>query len=355
MRASLSFPYIKPLDGLRGFAVIIVMVHHAIRRHITGGFFGVDIFFVLSGFLITSLLAREYQKSTTIDFKAFYKRRILRLIPALLLLISIIIIPMMIRGNSTAVESVLKESLITLLYCSNWVRAFHLFPLNILDHTWSLSIEEQFYILWPLSFFLIAKFAKTNKKIIISISSLILLFTILRWFIAYKFFDSYHLYNAFYTRTDGLLLGCLLGHLMSLESFEKKMKAQAKLINYLSCISFLGLFILFFTMEWQSPAVYYYGFSLVNIFSILIILDLTISSKEKKIFNFPALVWAGKISYGLYLWHYPVYCILANLEYKSWEILAIGGPITFIFAALSYQCLEFPILKGSSRNRVGNF
>src|SRR5437764_8189485 len=139
--------YRPALDGLRGVAIIGVFAHHARVPFLAGGFIGVDVFFVLSGFLITALLLQEAEETRRISLRAFYIRRALRLLPALAVLLgALLLVPRafgMMRTDAALVSTV------SALYASNWVRAFGVLDLEVVSHTWSLSIEEQFYLLWP--------------------------------------------------------------------------------------------------------------------------------------------------------------------------------------------------------------
>src|SRR5579885_2477102 len=134
------------LDGLRGLAILAVFVYHL--QLITGGFLGVDVFFVLSGFLITSLLLEEWQRRGTISFPRFYMRRALRLLPAFFaFLLACFVYIVIFRPDEVAAFR--KEALVAACYVSNWP-TLHQVPMPTLGHAWSLSLEEQFYFLWPL-------------------------------------------------------------------------------------------------------------------------------------------------------------------------------------------------------------
>jgi len=141
---SFRLTQLASLDGLRGIAILAVMLNNA--RYLPGGFLGVDIFFVLSGFLITALLLQEWQRTGTIRLGAFYARRALRLLPALFALLAVILLA---PGLFYLAAPPWKDAAIAALYATNWVNAFGLRNMVILDHTWSLTVEEQFYVLWP--------------------------------------------------------------------------------------------------------------------------------------------------------------------------------------------------------------
>ena len=144
--------YRPALDGLRGIAILAVLAFHSRAFFLEGGFIGVDLFFVLSGFLITVLLVQEKAKHGRIDFKAFYIRRALRLLPAMLGLLTALWVATLVLGDRFATDAALmgKVMAVTLAYVPNWVLAFDLgaWP-SALTHVWSLAIEEQFYLLWP--------------------------------------------------------------------------------------------------------------------------------------------------------------------------------------------------------------
>ncbi|MFW9929612.1 MAG: acyltransferase family protein, partial [Candidatus Thorarchaeota archaeon] len=171
------FGYVPQLDGMRGIAVLAVIAFHAGISFMPGGFIGVDIFFVLSGFLITSLLIREYDKYKDINFKHFYIRRALRLLPALILLLILFSVLSVFFLQWTQAKSNLEDALIVLFYVANWARAFHIHGAGWLGHAWSLSIEEQFYILWPITLIFLLKRIHSRRNIFY----LVLIFAGLSW------------------------------------------------------------------------------------------------------------------------------------------------------------------------------
>ena len=165
--------YYKGIDGLRAVAVLTVMASHAKVPYIRGGFMGVDIFFVISGFLITTILLKEYSNRGSISIPNFYMRRILRLMPALLLLFSFLLIYACLFTNLKFVRITLIDELVTLLYSQNWALALGYHPRGYLAHTWSLSVEEQFYFLWPLILGLVLRIFKTPQQLVMFVIFLI--------------------------------------------------------------------------------------------------------------------------------------------------------------------------------------
>ena len=148
--AGFRLGYRPSLDGLRGVAVLVVMAHHAYVPFFRGGGVGVDIFFVLSGFLITSLLLEEWRRTQDISLRGFYIRRGLRLLPALFMLLLVLQAYALLRMRGDAFWEMEKAIGAVLGYFGNWVAALGLYDMRVLSHTWSLSIEEQFYFLWPI-------------------------------------------------------------------------------------------------------------------------------------------------------------------------------------------------------------
>ena len=150
MSQNFQFKYYSQLDGLRGIAVLLVMLFHAKFSLFGDGYIGGDIFFVLSGFLITSLLIKEFNHRKSINLKKFYIRRIRRLFPALIFfLVVYLTVNFIILGYSEFNENII-DSIIALFYMTNWVQALGYREFNLLNHTWSLSLEEQFYLIFPV-------------------------------------------------------------------------------------------------------------------------------------------------------------------------------------------------------------
>jgi peptidoglycan/LPS O-acetylase OafA/YrhL len=150
-RPGFSLSYTPALDGIRGVSILAVMIYHAGASFLPGGFIGVDVFFVLSGFLITALLLKEYDRGRQIQLKKLYIRRVLRLAPALAVLLFVFTVSSWLLLEPKQAGSHLWDAFITLCYASNWTQALDIHPPDLLGHTWSLSIEEQFYILWPMT------------------------------------------------------------------------------------------------------------------------------------------------------------------------------------------------------------
>jgi peptidoglycan/LPS O-acetylase OafA/YrhL len=331
--------YIPALDGLRGIAILAVMVFHSENNSILkGGFIGVDIFFVLSGFLISRILTREYQKTGSIDLKNFYWRRSLRLLPALILLILAFLITSI--GIGIGIKHSIIEALISLFYISNWVRAFKIYSLNFLGHTWSLAIEVQFYLIWSIALPFILKFFTPYKKAVSIVGLLALTSWGIRAWMAYNNSSLARLYNGLDTRSDGLLMGAALGVMVSFYPVERW-----KSFKWLSPIAIILLTAIALLFDNKNIAVYYYILFIVELSAAVLIIDaVSPSSFLRDFFEIKWLVWIGSISYGLYLWHFPIFKLMKINSAPAWEILIVGGATTFAISTLSYYFFEKPFL-----------
>lgn len=334
--------YHPSLDGIRGVAVLWVMGFHYQLPMGRDGLFGVDIFFTLSGFLITVLLVEEWQQTGAINFKNFYIRRILRLYPALLLLLAVIF-PITPRPYIYS----------TLFYFTNWIKAFHLQPDSLyLDHTWSLSIEEQFYFLWPIFLTIILRTNLSKKMIVfipLGLGFVSALARIVTWISTH---DWFRVYMGTDLHADGLLLGSAFG-LMTAYRLLPDFSRKKSVLSLITLITFLlGVWLLIEKQLTQSfiPLWGNLGVSL----GTLVIISRIINYRSEiinKIFSFPLLVKIGMISYGLYLWHAPIGEIIdqANFGLHPSFISASKVICTFLVASLSFWMVEKPLLRFKTR------
>lgn len=330
------------LDGLRGWAVLVVLAGHLKLPLAEHGALGVDVFFSLSGFLISVLLAEEWQRQGGIRFGRFYLRRVLRLYPALLLML------LAVSFVSPARDYLLSA----LTYTTNWVIALKIRPLNLeLGHTWTLAIEEQYYLLWPpLLAFLLRRFSP--RKVVLFPIGLALLSYLLRvisWTTTHDFWR----YNAGAdTHADGLLLGSALGLATAFgllprgEAWRKALRAAT--------LPALG-WVAWVTVIDPAPAGWIAcgGISLVVVATLLVIIQVVHDPWRPvlRVLEFAPLARAGMVSYGLYLWQVPVLVLLnmENIGLTAGE--AMGAKVMLIFALvlLSYRYVERPILRLKDR------
>ncbi len=339
--------YSPPLDGLRGIAILSVMLFHADAPFLKGGFLGVDLFFVLSGFLITSLLVAEFDAHGTITLKDFYIRRILRLIPALMLLLLVFCLLSFLLLTSEKANRNYVDALISLAYVSNWARAFSMHPPDYLGHTWSLSIEEQFYILWPIVLlFLLRVSTRRFYIVLIAIAT-----ASISWLLRVSLLESgatlERLYNGLDTRADALMAGCAVGTALMSGLLTRKKNRKNLLLNLTALVSFGVLCVFLILGDWQAPFLYQFGFIIIELLTVILIVDVLTNPESimRKFLEIKGLVWVGSISYGLYLWHYPIFRLLFDFNYSWSTVFIIGFPMTFAVAAASYYLMEKPILK----------
>ncbi len=346
--SSSKLGYAPALDGLRGVSVLGVMGYHAGVPLLKGGFIGVDIFFVLSGFLITALLIREFDESGSISLKNFYMRRVLRLGPALIFLLIVFCLASYALLSKEEARKNYIDALISLGYFSNWTRAFLMHRPKFLGHTWSLSIEWQFYILWPIILLVLLHTLKNRHHIAFIASAIALLSWLFRIYLCMTDIPPERLYNGLDTRVDTLMIGCVLGVLLySGLITDNIIRMLQKPFVIITPVSMAGLLAFCALAKWRDPRMFYFGFVLVELMVAALVLDISVNSRSflRRLLSMRWLVWVGSISYGLYLWHYPVYRAIARLGFDNLILITIASLTTFAVAALSYYAIEIPVLR----------
>lgn len=347
MQGNYKTGYIPELDGLRGIAIIGVLFFHAQVPFFGGTYIGVDIFFVLSGFLITRILINEFDRVGDISLKNFYIRRILRLGPALIaLLIVFWIMSFALLSKQAALHNTI-EGLLSLVYFTNWVRAFSIYPTDYLSHTWSLAIEEQFYIFWPILLLTLLRVSKRRINIVFFASFIALLSWIIRILLLISGATINRIYYGLDTRIDGLMIGCVLGTILSSGLLrEHQTKTILKALVFLAPISVGGIIIIAVFSRMVFPSMYLFGFIILEILVGFLILDIVINPQSitGNFLNNQILRRIGKISYGVYLWHHPIFRVIQSYGFNYFFVLALGSTLTFIIASISYIILEQPIL-----------
>ena len=329
------------LDGMRGIAILLVLLHHAGIPSVHGGHIGVDIFFVLSGFLITALLWQEYEKYGRISLKNFYVRRLIRLTPALLLLLGSFGIYTLATKSGPALVKSGQAIFYSALYLSDFALAFDFAVLGSLEHTWSLAIEEHFYLLFPIALVLLIGKKWSRRAIFTLFGLLIVVIAVHRAFLwGPSSAEVNRVFYGFDTRADGLLVGCMLGLIASWGRLPSIRWFQA-------LPGVLALFFAVLFVSWDSPY-YAYGLPVINL-SAALVLDFVLASRVAWLNN-KALVWVGTISYGLYLWHNLIFILVRErLTESPWGILILGSVVSIACAAMSYYLLEKPCLKLKNR------
>jgi peptidoglycan/LPS O-acetylase OafA/YrhL len=328
-----SLPFMPGLDGVRGISISLVVGCHASVWFMVGGGIGVDIFFVLSGFLISRLLITEFQNTGSVEFVTFYWRRFLRIVPPLLgVCIGLLCIGPLVGIPYIALA---RDFSVTLTFVSDYTRVNGGIPL-FLAPTWSLSVEEQFYMVWPALAFGLLNLVRTSTRRIVVLIVTALLVAFWR---AYRFehvSNPMSVYDSFDCRFDALCFGCALAFLDL-----QNMRRVASL--WLPAVFILAASV--YAAEWNKPWMYFGGFTLVGACAAVLIAAAVArnSSLLSSILEFSALRWLGRISYSLYLWHWPPVIILYISGQRGLALLW-SIPIGLFFATLSRKFIEQPSL-----------
>lgn len=348
-----TLAYSPALDGVRALAVICVMLYHGGTSVMGGGFLGVDIFFVLSGFLITSLLLLEFEQKARIDLLAFWGRRARRLLPALfLVLVAVALYAALLSGE--AASAVRKDAAATLFYVSNWwfiVSGNSYFEQfqdpSPLTHTWSLAIEEQWYFVLPLVMVLLLPRLRSRKVIGLGLFALALLSAVEMAWLAPDGGDPSRVYYGTDTRLQSLLVGAALATLLT-PGVVDRLRLPVRWLGPLSLAVVVALMLV---MTENSPVLYRGGFLLLAFAAALLITSVQVhpDGSVARGLSLRPVVWVGKVSYGLYLWHWPVYVALspARTGLTGVGLLALRLSVTFAIAAASFYLVEQPIRTGS--------
>ena len=326
MRAD-ELKYEPGFDGLRAVAIMFVFLDHAWEPVFPGGWAGVDIFFVLSGYLITTLLSDELSETGAIDYRNFYARRILRLWPAFTVFLLFFVIEISIRTpNLWSFGAVALSS----VYMMNWNRAFAWWGQYKLGHTWSLAMEEQFYLLWPalLAFIFV-------RRAICCVLALIIVMATWRCFLAFHGADPERTYNGFDTHGDAILVGCLLALLV------RQYPDLARKLSGLWFVASGGLLAILLLAPHRSLFTQSVGLSIAALLSAVVVASLHYRTPLTSLLSVRPLVYVGKISYGFYLWHYPIVVTLSkygDIGNLAALMLSLG------LASASYHWIELPFL-----------
>jgi len=338
---SFKSQHIPGLDGLRGVAILLVIVHHQlIPLPLNGGFLGVDLFFVLSGFLITSLLVKEFDATNSISLTKFYARRVLRLAPALVMYLCVVLY-LTYRLHPEEFKHEVKLVFLALTYLTNWRLAFGWdYSLDPTAIIWSLSIEEQFYLIWP-PLLLLALWSKAKRNhIVIALGLCILGIGVHRYLLLSHGVEFNRMYYGSDTRADAPLVGCLVA-LISLSQTQVTKRART-ILNLGAFASVCLLICLVATSDFSDHFLYRGGYTLVASASGLLVWHLANSDESfmTRILEFYPLRWFGLISYGLYLWHW---LLLREVSFYRWvgqKDTAVRLAVAIAISAASFYLVE---------------
>jgi peptidoglycan/LPS O-acetylase OafA/YrhL len=326
--------YRPALDGLRALAVLAVIAHHASPTLLPGGFLGVDVFFVLSGFLITALLLEEWEKTGRIGLLQFYRRRALRLFPALgAMLVVLGALSLVVGGEQ--MELTRRAVLPVALYVANWAEAFGA-DLGGLQHMWSLAIEEQFYLVWPVVLIGLLRLRGSRRAALLVAVAGAAAVVLLREAAVDAGVAAPRVYAGLDTRADGVLIGCALALARSLGVVPLVLRNR-----YAAAGGFAVLAVL--TLSWR-PSNIHNGFLAAELAAAAIVAYALANPGDRTVAWLETgwLVRVGKLSYGLYLWHWPVFYFLDVQAFPGRAGLAVA--LSFAAAMLSARFVERPFL-----------
>jgi peptidoglycan/LPS O-acetylase OafA/YrhL len=350
-----SGPHIGGLDGIRAVAVIGVLGFHAGVAGFAGGLLGVDIFFVLSGFLITTLLVAEWSGTGTVSFRRFYERRARRLLPGLFLLLLLVAVYAHWFAEADTLSTLRGDGLSTLAYVANWRFIFsgqsyfvHYGPPSPLLHTWSLAVEEQFYLVWPaVALFTLRR--RGRRGLAVVAATAMVLSAILTACLYGAGVSTSRLYYGTDTRAQEVMVGALLAVAAPVIARRVQARAGARPWAVVVPGALGALFLLWalHTVSGQGSFLYQGGFLLVAAATAAVILVVVVvpDTPMARALSWGVLGYIGRISYGLYLYHFPLFLMIdgAHSGLSGASLLAVRLGATFVVAVLSYHLVEMPI------------
>jgi peptidoglycan/LPS O-acetylase OafA/YrhL len=352
--------YQPSLDGLRAVAVLAVIAYHDAYRWARGGFLGVDAFFVLSGFLITSLLVLEEQRTTTVNLLAFWGRRLRRLLPALLLVLLAVAVYGATEVATIQLDALRGDALSSLFYVANWrfistgSSYFDLFTSpSPVRHLWSLAIEEQFYLVWPIVVLVTFSLFRHARRALMVVSLAGIAASTAVMALLYDSSDPSRAYFGTDARIHTILVGAVLAIVLVARP-PRSTKARGTL-QALGVIGAIGMLWAMHSLSDLSSS-YYHGGSLLFAVAVAAVIAAVVQPSRSVLRAGLALtpvVWIGRISYGLYLWHWPVnvYLTEARVGFGGGRLDLLRLAVTFGLATLSYYLVEMPIRRGAPSHR----
>ncbi|WP_239284984.1 acyltransferase family protein [Collinsella sp. An2] len=413
--------YIPALDGIRTFAVLAVVLYHLNLTWAQGGLLGVTVFFVLSGYLITRLLLGEFQQTGRIDLKSFWMRRVRRLVPAIVTVV-VVTCALCTLFNHVMLTKMRPDILPSLLFFNNWWQIIQnvsyfdaLGDPSPLTHFWSLAIEEQFYLVWPPVLFLLLHLGikrRPLRRVVLVLAAVSALAMALLYNPAV---DPSRLYYGTDTRVFSLLLGAWLAfipegsmhprelaHVVGLDrilpflrrddaagvageaagldgaegngsptvagaSIQESVSAKRSplsrhVVDIIGLVGFIGLALMVVFTNGYTAFQYQGGTLLCSIFTVMLIMAaVQPDGIVARVFSFSPLVWVGKRSYSIYLWHYPLLLLMnpvADVTDTPWWLMIVQVLVVLAAAEFSYRFIETPFRKGAfgklvSRVRAG--
>jgi len=355
-------PYRPGLDGVRALAVAGVVLYHAGVSWMPGGFLGVDVFFVLSGYLITSMLLAERASSGRVDLSRFWKGRARRLLPAL----ALVVLFALIAASTIARDDLARtrgDAIASVVFMTNW----HLVAIShsyfnafgrpsLLQHLWSLAVEEQFYLVWPLLLVGGLKWLGTRGMFVLTALGA-LASTTLMWTLYDPNLDPSRVYYGTDTRSCTLLVGALVAFAWPATRMRAEVSPRARdALNWIGVAALLGIIAAFWRVPDYAPGLYRGGFLLVALgAAALVAVAGHPASHLGHALGRRPLRWVGVRSYGIYLWHWPIMELTRARIDVPWHgplLVLAQVAVTVALAATSYRYVEHPVRTGQAQRRL---
>jgi peptidoglycan/LPS O-acetylase OafA/YrhL len=353
--------HVPAIDGLRAVAVIAVILYHLDFSWIPGGFLGVDLFFVISGYVITRLLLDSIQRSGGLDLRAFYAARFRRLLPPLLFMIFVTTIIVGFWAPDT-MRRFLGDAPFAIFGAMNWWLIFRetdyfesIGRPALLQHTWSLGVEAQFYVVWPLILLLVLRYFGKKRipfaALLIAITSGITLLIVSLQVDGSDASKVSHVYFGTDTHSIGLFLGAALAVSWIPQNLQETVSRRAQdFIDGIGVFGFLGIIAAFLFIDASDPTLYKIAFPLAGIFGVAILISIVHpASRFAPILSSKPFIWIGERSYAIYLWHWVIFQITRpeyDLEGSTWALYALRVLLVFALADISLRLVELPVRTG---------
>ncbi|HFK1449964.1 TPA: acyltransferase family protein [Bacillus pacificus] len=353
--------YMVGLDSLRGLAILGVILYHINFNWMPGGFLGVTVFFVLSGYLITDILAMEWKRNKRIDLKKFWLSRARRLLSGMIVML-VITLAWITIFHSSLLEKMRGDSLAALFYVSNWWYIYHKLSyfdnfnqISPLNHFWSLAVEEQFYVVWPFIISLGLYYIKKQSRMILLICLGVFASALAMTILYEPGVDPSRIYYGTDTRAFSLLIGAVLALVWPSNRLANKIIPKARFIlDVVGGIALIIILVMFWKTNQYDPFLYKGGMVLLSIATALLVANLAHpASRIAQFLRFRPLRWVGVRSYGIYLWHYPI-LTLTTPKVTVGDFSIIRAILQFLLiiliAQISWKFIEKPIRQGALRN-----
>lgn len=357
--------HIASIDGLRAIAVTAVVLYHLGISWIPGGFLGVDLFFVISGYVITRLILDSINQSSALDLREFYAARLRRIYPAFIFMVVCIIIFIGVWAPE-AIKRFLSDLPYALTGSINWLLvARHqdyfeaIGRLPLLQHTWSLAVELQFYLIWPIILLTILKyFGKKNIAriaLLIAITSGVTLFLVSLQLDQSNAQQVSHIYFGTDTHSLGLFLGSALAVSWIPQNLSADIEKRAQdVVDAIGVVGLLGLIAAFLFIDEANASLYRIAFPLAGIFGCLVIISLVHpASRFAPLISSAPFRWIGQRSYGIYIWHWVIFQVTrpsVDLTGQSWALYLARVLLVLALADISLRWVEIPFRQGLVQN-----